>query len=142
MTDDTTAAPTAARFDLAAARQAIEASNRAYGDNFALGDPTAFAHHYASDASIFPTHFPRMTGTAAINAFFAGAYGMGVRYIRLTPDEVLGGPELVVETGNYELLAEADVLLDKGKFIVVWKQENGAWKMFKDIWNSDLPTAR
>ena len=31
------------------------------------------------------------------------------------------------------------VSAEKGKFIVVWKEENGKWKMHRDIWNSDAP---
>ncbi len=29
--------------------------------------------------------------------------------------------------------------VDKGKYIVVWKKENGDWKVWRDIWNSDNP---
>ncbi len=29
--------------------------------------------------------------------------------------------------------------LDKGKYVVVWKKQNGNWKMYRDIWNSNMP---
>ncbi len=29
--------------------------------------------------------------------------------------------------------------LDAGKFIVVWKQEAGQWKLHRDIFNSSMP---
>lgn len=29
--------------------------------------------------------------------------------------------------------------LDKGKYIVLWKKEEGKWKLFRDCYNSDLP---
>jgi ketosteroid isomerase-like protein len=41
------------------------------------------------------------------------------------------------------MLDSAGNKLEKGKFIVLWKQEKGIWKMYRDIWNSDaspLPT--
>jgi hypothetical protein len=44
-----------------------------------------------------------------------------------------------VETGNYELFVENNIVVDKSKFIVIWEQENGDWKMYRDIWNTDLP---
>jgi ketosteroid isomerase-like protein len=29
--------------------------------------------------------------------------------------------------------------MDRGKYIVVWKDEGGKWKLHRDIWNSSLP---
>ena len=26
--------------------------------------------------------------------------------------------------------------VDKGNYIVVWKKDDGKWKIFRDIWNS------
>jgi ketosteroid isomerase-like protein len=31
--------------------------------------------------------------------------------------------------------------LDKGKYVAVWKKENGTWKMYRDIWNSNMSAA-
>ncbi|MEO6539629.1 MAG: hypothetical protein ABIN74_01515, partial [Ferruginibacter sp.] len=87
------------------------------------------------------TGMPRMCGTAAITAFFNGGYHMGMRKLAITTEEVMGGKETVVETGKYEVFMADHVSVDKGKFIVVWKEENGKWKMYRDIWNSDLPAA-
>jgi ketosteroid isomerase-like protein len=126
-------------FNLETVKQIIEANHKAYNENFAKGDTTQFAKHYASDAYIFPSNFPKMGGTDAINTFFCGAYQMGVRNIVLTSDEVMGGPELVVETGAVELFIADNISIYKGKFIVIWKQENSDWKMFRDIWNIDTP---
>jgi ketosteroid isomerase-like protein len=82
-----------------------------------------------------------MCGTSAIMAYFNGGYKMGIRGIKLTTEEVMGGKEGVIETGKYELFADKNMSIDKGKFIVIWKQENGKWKMFRDVWNTDLPAA-
>lgn len=120
-------------------REFIVANHKAYGENFAKGDAFQFAKHYASDGCIFPTNFPKMCGKDAINAFFDGAYKMGVRFIKLTANEVMGSSEFVIETGNYELFVDNNISIDMGKFIVIWKQENGEWKMYRDIWNTDTP---
>ncbi len=130
-----------AAFDLAEVRSAIEASHRQYSKNFLDGDLASFGNHYTSDACVFPTHFSKMCGTEAINAFFNQAYAMGIRNIKLTPIEIMGGPNEVIETGIYELLADGDFTVDKGKFIVIWKKEHGNWKMYRDIWNTDSPAA-
>lgn len=136
-----TAAPAATTesFNLDSAKAAIAASNATYGTAFATGDSVAFIAHYTSDACINPSNMPKMCGAQSISAFFNGAYKMGIRGIKLTTAEVMGGKDGVIETGSYEILADKNVTIDKGKFMVMWKEENGKWKMHRDIWNTDMP---
>jgi len=128
-------------FSLDSVRASISASNKLYGECFATGDSAKFINSYTGDACIYVTNMPKMCGPQAITAFFNGAFKMGIRNLKLTTDEVTGGKEAVVETGGYELFADKNQLLDKGKYIVIWKEENGQWKMHRDIWNSDTPLA-
>jgi len=130
---------TAAGFSLDSAKAAIAASNKVYGTCFASGDSTAFANCYTSDACINPAGMPKMCGTQAILGFFNGGRKMGISNVVLTTEEVMGGKDAVVETGKYELFVGDKVSAEKGKFIVIWKEENGKWKMHRDIWNSDAP---
>lgn len=130
---------TAAGFSLDSAKAAIAASNKVYGPCFASGDSTAFANCYTSDACIMPTGMPKMCGTQAILGFFNGGRKMGITNIALTTDEVMGGKDAVVETGKYEIFVGDKVSAEKGKYVIVWKEENGKWKMHRDIWNSDAP---
>lgn len=131
----------ASSFNLDSVKTAIAASNKVFGESFATGDSTAFANCYTSDACINVTGMPRMCGTQALTAFFNGGYKMGMRGLKITTEEVMGGKEAVVETGKYEVFMANNVSADKGKFIVVWKEVDGKWKMFRDIWNSDMPAA-
>jgi hypothetical protein len=32
-------------------------------------------------------------------------------------------------------------VLDKGKYIVIWKKEDGTWKLHRDIWTTSVPPA-
>ncbi len=132
---------TTSTFNLDSVKTAIAASNATFGSGFANGDSAAFVSHYTSDACISPSNMPKMCGTAAISAFFNGGYKMGIRGVKITTAEVMGGKDAVVETGTYEMFADKNMSLDKGKFIVIWKEENGKWKIHRDIWNSDMPAA-
>ena len=129
----------ASAFSLDSAKAAIAASNKVFSACFASGDSTAFANCYTSDACINVTGMPRMCGTGAITAFFNGGRKMGLTNVALTTEEVMGGKDAVVEVGKYEMFVGNNVSAEKGKFIVVWKEENGKWKMHRDIWNSDAP---
>ena len=126
-------------FSLDSAKAAIAASNKVFGGCFATGDSATFANCYTSDACINVTGMPRMCGTQAITAFFNGGHKMGINNIVITTEEVMGGKDAVVETGKYEMFVGDKVSAEKGKFIVIWKEENGKLKMYRDIWNSDAP---
>ena len=126
-------------FSLDSAKAAIAASNNIFGASFTTGDSTAFVNCYASDGCIYNANMPKQCGAQAINGFFNVGYQFGIRKIALTTEEVMGGKEAVVETGKYEVFIANNVSVEKGKFVVIWKEENGKWKMFRDIWNSDAP---
>ncbi len=140
-TNETVKTEATSTFNLDSAKAAIAASNATFGSGFATGDSAAFASHYTSDACISPSNMPKMCGTQAITAYFNGGYKMGVRGVKITTDEVMGGKDGVIETGMYEMFADKGVSIDKGKFIVIWKEENGKLKMYRDVWNTDLPAA-
>jgi ketosteroid isomerase-like protein len=129
-------------FSLDSAKAAIAASNKLFGETFATDDSAKFINNYTSNACINPSNMPKMCGPGAITAFFNGGYKMGIRNLKLTTDEVSGGKEAVVETGSYEMYGDKGLVMDKGKYIVIWKEENGKWKMHQDIWNSDMPATQ
>ena len=126
-------------FSLDSVKAQITASNAKFGGCFANGDSTGFISCYTSDACINPSNMPRMCGAAAITAFFNGGSKMGIHNLKLTTEEVMGGQDAVAETGKYEMQDAKGNVMDKGKYIVVWKEENGKWKMHRDEWNSDMP---
>ncbi len=130
-----------ATLNLDSVKGIIAASNKIYGQSFATGDSATFVGSYTSDACISPNNMPKMCGPQSINGFFIEGYKWGIRALSLTSEEVTGSKDAIVEIGKYELFADKNVSLDKGKYIVIWKEENGKLKMYRDIWNSDLPPA-
>lgn len=136
---ETPTASATSGFNLDSVKAEIAASNATYGSSFASGDSAAFVAHYTSDGCVMPENAPKLCAAGPITAFFNGGVKMGIKDIKLTTEEVMGGPEVVVETGSYEILGDKDVSFDKGKFIVAWKKENGKWKMHRDIWNTSNP---
>lgn len=128
-------------FDLTAVKSAIAESNKAYGESFASGDSAKFISRYTTDGCLMPANAPKLCGAEALGMFFKGAITMGVKNIVLTTEDVMGGPEFVIEIGTYDLKGDANLSLDNGKYIVVWKMEDGKWKMFRDMYTTSLPAA-
>jgi ketosteroid isomerase-like protein len=128
----------AATFDLGKARDWIESENRKFTEEVKRGDSNAMAAHYSSDAWLmFDNSEPFKVSDIA--SAWGGAIRMGMKDIKITTQDLVGGPEILAETGTYEMYGANNKLLDKGKYVVVWKRDNGGWKMYRDIGNSSMP---
>ncbi|MBO9204540.1 MULTISPECIES: YybH family protein [Niastella] len=129
---------TTAAFDLGKAKEWIESDNRKFEEEMKKGDSNALAAHYADNAWFMSSNQEPVKGKD-----IAGAWGAGIRSglkeIKLTTVDLVGNAELLVETGLYEAIGNTNKTLDKGKYIVVWKPENGGWKIYRDIGNSNVP---
>ncbi len=44
-----------------------------------------------------------------------------------------------IEEGKYKVLVQGEIVVEHGKFIVIWVKEGNEWKVSKDIWNSSMP---
>ena len=102
------------------------------------GDSTALAAHYSSDAVLLLDNSEPQSGPGIL-ATWGGAIRSGMKELRLTTTDLVGNADLLAETGNYEMVGANNKMMDKGKYVVVWKQEGGTWKIYRDIANSNLP---
>ena len=110
-----------------------------FGEEVRRGDSVAMASHYASDAIVMPPNSEVVKGNN-IAGLWGGALRMGVKDFKLTITDITGRGDLYAETGNYEVFGADNKSLDKGKYVAVWKKENGNWKMYRDIWNTNMPS--
>ena len=106
----------------------------------ARGDAPALTDMFTSDGELMPPNGPRITGRAAILAFAKGfmAAKMTVHDVVLS-SRVQG--DVGVKTGDYVFRDASGKDVDHGKWIEVWRRENGHWRISHDIWNSDMAAA-
>ena len=116
---------------------AIKAGNKNLCATFAAGDMKAVAACYTKDARVLPANAPAYTGHTAIARFWTGAYDMGVKGVALRTVEVESYGTTANEYGAYTLKGADGKKLDNGKYVVVWKQQRGKWKLHWDIFNSN-----
>jgi hypothetical protein len=65
---------------------------------------------------------------------------MGIKGAKLETVDLEVYPGSPWEAGNYTLTGVKGEVMDRGKYIVVWKDEGGKWKLHREIWNSSLPS--
>ncbi|RYY95013.1 MAG: nuclear transport factor 2 family protein [Chitinophagaceae bacterium] len=120
---------------LDAARPQIAAANAAFGKAMITGDSAAVTALYHSQGQAFPPDGPATDGKGmgAMSRFVAG---MQLASFDVTTDELTVAGDMIIEKGHWTLNS-TNKELDKGKSLVIWKQEGGQWKMWRDMWNSD-----
>lgn len=132
---------TKAPFDLANAKKEIEAANQEVSNFMAKGDSVGLASCYGTDGALLLNNMPAVKGQANLVKAWGGFINSGIGAVELNTTEVWGDENYITEDGTYVLKAKDGTQLDKGKYLVLWKKENGKWKFHRDISNSDLPIA-
>jgi uncharacterized protein (TIGR02246 family) len=123
------------------ARAAIEAANQKFSAAFAKKDAAQLASMYSSNAMALPPNGDIARGREAIQQLWDGAIKSGVAELILTTAEVEAHGDTAHEVGTYLMRSPGGKQADHGKYIVVWKREQGQWKLHRDIWNTSTPAA-
>jgi uncharacterized protein (TIGR02246 family) len=116
-------------------RAAIESGNRAFIAAFLRGDAQAVADLYTEDAKVIPPGSEVASGRSAIAAFWRTVMDTVVKDLTLDTIEVESAGDLACEVGAVKVVG-ANSQLTAGRYVVVWKRQNGHWKIHRDIWNS------
>ncbi len=132
--------------DAAAVTEAIAAKDQAFAAAMVAGDVATVASQYTDDAILLPPGGPRVEGAAAIQETFASWIEEGgtPASMTLTSDDVTvtAAGDYAHAVGTWTMSGPApdgSEWSDNGKFVAVWKNVDGDWKMAADIWNSDNP---
>ncbi|MFQ5530587.1 MAG: DUF4440 domain-containing protein, partial [Gemmatimonadota bacterium] len=56
--------------------------------------------------------------------------------------EVFVQGDLAYLLGTTNLLSVDGEVVDRGKYVEIWKRREGQWELYRDIWNGSLPLRR
>ena len=115
----------------------IEAANDALAAAIAAGDAEAAGAAYTMDGQALPPGGTVITGPAAIGAMWKSVRESGIAGAELNTLEVFEHGDTATEVGSFALSNEEGAVVATGKYVVLWKLEDGAWKLHRDIWNAD-----
>jgi ketosteroid isomerase-like protein len=118
---------------------AIAAANEKLSALVAKGDSAGIARLYAANAMVMPANMDAVTGSANIARLFQDAMDAGMHGQKMETGSIDVGGDLAVETGTYVITDANGGLMDRGKYAVIWKREDGAWKIYRDIWTTSTP---
>ena len=119
------------KVDLQKVRATIEALDKQFSKDFYNGDSVALANYYSSDAK-----FGSLKGREILSAWgrsIRNSIKNNTRNLQFTTTAFTGDADYMVELGIYEEKDDNNNLKNKGNYLVVWKQEKGEWKIYRDI---------
>ncbi len=120
------------------ARAGIEATNAQFMAALSQGDAAGVAACYTEDAQLMPPNGEIASGREAVQAFFQEAIDAGLN-VRLETVELESHGDTAYEVGRAIVTGEDGQTIDESKYIVIWKKVGDAWKLHRDIFNSNLP---
>jgi len=118
---------------------AMRATNRIFEDEVVgRGDFAALDRVYTSSARILPPGAAMISGREPIRTFWKeAAAALQVKALRLVTLEAQREGDVIVEIGRAEVDTAAGPNALDLKYVVVWRQEDGAWRWHIDIWNAN-----
>lgn len=120
-------------------KQAIMEESQAFLRAFNLRRPTEIADCFVAEGQILPAYCRVIRGREAIASFWQGLFGIDEIAMARQSFEIQVYTEWGYETGSYVLRRKDDIILDQGKYLVIWHQLDGTWKRYREIWNSSPP---
>jgi ketosteroid isomerase-like protein len=103
------------------------------------GDVGNIGNLYTENAKILPPNMDMLEGRDIILKFWQGALEMGIKSYEPKIIEVEYSGNLGFFLGTYTLYGAGKKIINKGKFITVFKNVDGEWKVYRDIFNSSVP---
>lgn len=125
--------------DIASLRKVIEEKARRFGNAHVLRDTAFLNHIFAKGARIFAPNAEIIQGEAAIAAINREYVNFGIHEFLIETTSLYGSGNYLINEGTYSMTYGKDSTTEKGKYIFVWKQEDGDWKLEADIWNNSMP---
>lgn len=134
------ATPTAQQpFDLDATRQLIAEHNTRFTNAHLTGDVATIDSMFAPDAKSYPPGAGVVSGFPALHDFTVEYLKAGLTEFREETTDFYGNADLVVDAGTYVVTYGPDRVTERGKYLNVWQQVNGSWKIKANMWNTDPP---
>jgi ketosteroid isomerase-like protein len=119
------------KIDLIKARVQVDSLDKQFSKHFFEGDSLALYNMYAKGA-----YFGTSKGKDILSS-----WGRQIRYsiendmpnLLFTTTSLTTDNEFLFEIGKYEMKDSKGNLKGEGKYLLVWKQEDGQWKIYRDM---------
>lgn len=136
----------AAQQDAADAEEAIAEQNRLWIEAVEAGDAEFIADLHTEDGRLMAPNAPAAEGRDGVRSAWEEMLAIPGLSLSFEATEIVVSDDasMAYDVGTYELSFEdpeapGGQVEDEGKYLVVWENVDGEWKVAADIFNSDMP---
>jgi len=105
-------------------------------------DPAKAAALYSTTAAVMPPNRPLMRGRRFVEQYYVDRFAEGATDLELKPADISGQGTLAYASGDYRLNLKpakgGQERLDRGKFLWIFREQNGQWLIEYVIFSSDF----
>lgn len=112
-------------------RPVIESRDALYSKYLLEGDSVSIAAMYATDGTIGCRKGPEILSFAG--SWIRGGIKNDSRHVTFNTVTLTSDGDLLIETGTGEGRSDAGELKYTFRYLVVWKKEEGVWKLYRDV---------
>jgi len=118
-------------------RNAIAIEMEKFMSTYNKGDAIGLSKMYSKNGQILPPNRDVITGRDSIKNFWEKEIFNRTKTMKvaIVDIEVMG--DKAFEIGRFILYSSKNKIIDRGKYITIWKKISGKWKIHRDIWNSN-----
>jgi ketosteroid isomerase-like protein len=120
-------------------QQALRQATTELEAAFNAGEVEKILPLYADNSVFMPPNKPLLRGRAPLRSYYDAMLNAGSTDLKLTPGDLAGHGPLAYESGAYSMMNGS--IRDRGKFLFVFRNLGGNWKIEYASWSSDLPPA-
>jgi len=128
---------TTAPFDMNAANKAIQLQIRAFENSLRKGDSIAVGNLYCTDAKLMNHGSPSTVGRTDIIKSFGEMIRDSITNSGFVTTGLWGSDEILAEEGTGYFAHANGTVVTRGRYLLIWKKEDGKWKIFRDTYFSD-----
>lgn len=119
--------------DLSILEKEIELRLREYENHLQNGDSISLGEMYMMDAEIIPSK----VGRENIIKGFGRLIRNRITGSSFKTTQLWGNDQLLVEDGTGTWSHANGTIVDSGRYLLVWKKDDGKWKILRDTWFPD-----
>ena len=119
--------------DLSVLEKEIESRLREYENHLRNGDSVALGEMYMENAEIIPS----TAGRENIIKAFGSMIRDSITGSSFKTTHLWGDDQLLVEDGTGTWYHTDGTAVGSGRYLLVWKKDDGKWKILRDTWFPD-----
>jgi len=118
--------------------------NKKFSQMMLDNDLEGMLKYYADNAISLPSYQPMLRGHDAMRESHKKQHeqsDMKITAFALTVTDVIAEGNMAIEIGTYTIsmtMPEMGEINDYGKYMNVWENQDGDWKLRADMWNTDM----